>query len=62
MSRRRLPDSINDPLLHGCHKRPVSRREFLGQGFLTGAAMITLPNVFSLLGGSGELQAAMDWG
>jgi len=60
MSRRRLPDSINDPLLHGCHKRPVSRREFLGQGFLTGAAMITLPNVFSLLGGSGELQAAMD--
>ena len=38
------------PFLHADHRRPVSRREFLGQGFLTGAAYVTAPSILSLLG------------
>jgi hypothetical protein len=38
------------PFLHADHPRPVTRREFLGQGFLTGAAYVTAPSILSLLG------------
>ena len=39
--RRSKPGlGINDPLLHSDHKRPMSRREFIAQGFATGAATI----------------------
>ena len=37
------------PLLHPDHARPVTRRQFLGQGFLTGAAWVTLPSLAQLL-------------
>ena len=32
-----MPD---EPLLHACHKKPVTRREFLGAGLLSGGAMV----------------------
>lgn len=38
------------PMLHPDHPRPVSRRQFLGQGFLTGAAYVAAPSILSLLG------------
>ncbi|MFK7895412.1 MAG: hypothetical protein AB8G23_06230 [Myxococcota bacterium] len=38
------------PLLHPDHPRPRTRREFLGQGFLTGAAYVAAPSVLSMLG------------
>lgn len=38
------------PMLHPDHPRPVSRRQFLGQGFLTGAAYVTAPSILSILG------------
>jgi hypothetical protein len=38
------------PFFHANHRRPVSRREFLGQGFLTGAAYVTAPSILSMLG------------
>lgn len=41
-------DSENGPYYHQDHSRPVTRREFLGQGFLAGNAMIMGP---SLIGG-----------
>ena len=40
----------DEPFLHADHPRPVTRREFLGQGFLTGAAYVAAPSVLSLLG------------
>ena len=38
------------PMLHPDHPRPVSRRQFLGQGFITGAATIAAPSMLSMLG------------
>ncbi len=37
------------PMFHPDHPRPVSRRQFLGQGFITGAATIAAPNILSML-------------
>lgn len=37
------------PLLHPDHSRPSSRRDFIRQGLLTGAATIVAPSLFSLL-------------
>ena len=38
------------PFLHADHRRPITRRELLGQGFLAGAAFVTAPSILSLLG------------
>ncbi|MAG32856.1 MAG: general secretion pathway protein GspF [Deltaproteobacteria bacterium] len=38
------------PMFHPDHPRPVSRRQFLGQGFITGAAYVAAPSILSLLG------------
>lgn len=48
MSRRRRPLSINEPLRHRSHKRPVTRRDFLAQGFLTGAGTVMGTSLFSM--------------
>lgn len=39
-SRRRRALALDEPLKHGSHKRPVTRRDFLAQGFVTGAATV----------------------
>ncbi len=44
--RRNL--EINEPLRHEDHRRPVSRRDFLAQGFLTGAATVVAPTLFGM--------------
>ena len=41
---------ITRPLRHADHRRPVTRRQFLGQGFMTGSAFVAMPTVFSLIG------------
>jgi hypothetical protein len=53
--RRRLGDGGIAPFRHASHPRPVTRRQFLAQGFLSGAAMVMAP---SLLGFFGRTQAA----
>jgi len=45
------------PLCLESHKRPISRRQFLAQGFLTGAATVTAPSLFSLFGRGGVAHA-----
>ncbi len=47
--RKRLPRALglNQPLMHADHARPVTRRQFLSAGVVSGAALVTLP----LLGG-----------
>lgn len=57
--------SSNDigPFRHESHKRPVTRRDFLAQGFLTGAAVVASPSIFGLLGRNQEAYAqAVDCG
>jgi hypothetical protein len=38
------------PFFHPDHPRPRTRREFLGQGFITGAAYVVGPSLLSMLG------------
>lgn len=37
------------PFYHRDHKRPVTRREFLAQGFITGAATVAAPSLLGLM-------------
>ena len=30
------PIGLNDPLYHACHAKPVTRRDFIAQGFMAG--------------------------
>jgi hypothetical protein len=50
--RRKVPIGQEiDPLEIEGHKRPLSRRQFLAQGFMSGALTVTAPNLLSLLAG-----------
>ena len=40
---------LNEPILHGDHRRPVTRREMLSAGLITGAASVVMPTLGSLL-------------
>ena len=42
-SRRKRALGLDEPLKHESHKRPVTRRDFLAQGFMTGAATVVAP-------------------
>jgi hypothetical protein len=42
-SQRKRALALNEPIKHGSHKRPVTRRDFLAQGFTTGAATVVAP-------------------
>lgn len=44
-SQRKRALGLNEPLKHGSHKRPVTRRDFLAQGFTTGAATVVAPSL-----------------
>src|SRR5262245_58588478 len=45
MSKRRDPESGFAPFRHPDHPRPVTRRQFLAQGFLTGSAIVIGPSL-----------------
>ncbi len=45
------------PFYHRDHKRPVTRRDFLAQGFITGAGIIASPSLFGLRQGFAKAQA-----
>ena len=46
-SRRKRSIGLNEPLKHESHKKPVTRRDFLAQGFLTGAATVVAPTMLA---------------
>jgi len=48
---------ITRPLRHQSHRRPVTRRQFLSQGFMTGSAFVTMPTIFSLIAQSKKARA-----
>ncbi len=39
---------LNEPIRHDSHKRPVTRRDFIAQGFMTGAATVMTGGILSL--------------
>jgi hypothetical protein len=47
--RRKNTHPADAPLRLQDHKRPVTRRDFLAQGFLTGAGMVMAPTLLSML-------------
>jgi hypothetical protein len=60
--RRKTPRALglDEPIRHdGTHKRPVTRRDFLAQGFTSGLATIAVPTVFSLFADPRAAQAAL---
>lgn len=48
-SQRKRALGLNEPLKHGSHKKPVTRRDFLAQGFTTGAATVMVPAAMSMM-------------
>jgi hypothetical protein len=56
-SRKKRSLGLNEPLRHESHKKPVTRRDFLAQGFTTGAATVVAPAVLGALLGSRRAQA-----
>jgi len=50
---------VDAPLLHGDHPRPVTRRDFIRQGFATGTASMIAGGVFSLFANPREAMAAL---
>ncbi len=46
--RRKRALGLNEPLRHADHPLPVTRRQFLGQGFMTGGVAMVGASAFSL--------------
>ena len=59
MARNRKFRALNEPLCLGDHGRPLSRREFLGQGLAAGMGMVTGPTLFSLFANPRSAAAAL---
>jgi len=50
----------DEPIRHeGTHKRPVTRRDFLAQGFAAGVGTVIAPTVFGLFANPREAAAAL---
>lgn len=50
---------LDEPIRHGSHKRPVTRRDFVAQGFLTGAGTVVGGSLFSLFANPRAAYAAL---
>lgn len=59
--KRNKPDTRNPdaPLFHSAHKRPVTRRDFIAQGFALGGASLFAGSLLSGLVGSPKAAAAL---
>ncbi len=59
MAKRHQPLHPDAPLYHTDHPRPVTRRDFLRQGFISGSGIVTGGALLSLLGNPRLAQAAL---
>lgn len=59
MAKRKTPLHPDAPLLHKDHSRPVTRRDFLRQGFISGAGVVLGGSVFSLFSNPRAAYAAL---
>src|SRR5512139_1323777 len=54
------PLALDEPIRHeASHKRPVTRRDFLAQGFAAGLGTVVAPTVFGLFASPREAMAAL---
>jgi len=61
MSDKKIPyDTGLEPLQHENHERPVTRRDFLAQGLVSGGAFVTVPTIFAGLFKSGSVEARVE--
>ena len=40
---------LDEPIRHESHKRPVTRRDFIAQGFMTGPGIVAAPSLLAML-------------
>jgi hypothetical protein len=59
MKRRHKQFGLNEPLRHPDHRRPVTRRDFIAQGFAGGGALVLGPTIFSLFANPRAARAAL---
>src|SRR5574342_171557 len=62
MSKRRNRDTGSAPYRHADHPRPITRRQFLAQGFLSGSAMVIAPSLAGFFRSSAAQAQALDCG
>ena len=61
MSDKKIPyETGHAPLQHENHERPVTRRDFLAQGLISGSAFVTVPSIFAGLLKSGPVEARVE--
>ncbi len=59
MAKQRPHLTADEPLRHADHARPISRRDFIAQGFRAGLGILAAPSVFSLFANPRAAQAAL---
>ncbi|MDH3614591.1 MAG: general secretion pathway protein GspF [Gammaproteobacteria bacterium] len=59
MAKKRNARHWDEPQYHADHPRPVTRRQFVSQGFMTGAAYTTGAGIMSLFSNPREAMAAL---
>lgn len=59
MGKKRKTLHPNEPLRHTDHPRPVSRRDFIRQGFLAGSGVAMSSGIFSLFANPNQAYAAL---
>ena len=57
--RRKRPLGLNEPLRHPDHARPLSRRDFIAQGFMSGTAVVVGGSVLGLFANPRAAHAAL---
>jgi hypothetical protein len=50
---------VNTPLLHGAHKPPMSRRDFVSQGMIGGTASVMAPSILGLFANPQKAHATL---
>lgn len=59
MSKKTKNLSVDAPLLHAAHKKPVTRRDFISQGMMAGTASVVGPSIMGLFANPQKAQAAL---
>ncbi|MEJ1962491.1 MAG: hypothetical protein WDO56_13495 [Gammaproteobacteria bacterium] len=59
--RKKLPRShgLNEPMLHSDHSRPVTRRELIASGLMTGPAVVAATGLLGMLARSNRANASL---
>lgn len=58
MKKKKALD-VDSPLLHACHKKPVTRRDFISQGLMTGCGVAMSGGLMSLFANPRQAHAAL---